>query len=121
MTWVYEVRTNKFYRNGSYQFTAMYAGAPGYKNNPQYQCLKNKGALPNGSYTIGPPHHSTHTGSYSLSLTPHKSNNMCQRSDFKIHGDSMRYPGTASQGCIVLPFKQREEIWKSGDRELIVK
>ncbi len=121
MTWVYNVAENKFYRDGAYQFDGLYAGAPGFKNDPQYQCLKEKGALPNGTYSIGSPYNSPHTGSYTLALTPRSSNNMCGRDAFRIHGDSRRTPGGASNGCIVASLVRRKEIWDSGDRELIVK
>ncbi|HYE46677.1 MAG TPA: hypothetical protein VEA44_12995, partial [Caulobacter sp.] len=42
------------------------------------------------------------------------------RSAFRIHGDSVRAPGTASKGCIILPRAVREAIWRSGDRDLEV-
>lgn len=39
---------------------------------------------------------------------------------FRIHGDSIRAPGTASHGCIILPRAIRDRIWASGDRALQV-
>ena len=45
------------------------------------------------------------------------------RSDFMIHADSVRKPGTASQGCIILPFAVRAQmaecVGKGGDGELV--
>ncbi|WP_241666608.1 tlde1 domain-containing protein [Jejubacter calystegiae] len=98
----------------------MYAGAPDYKNNPDLQCVVNKGPLPRGKYTIGRPiaHHPT-AGRFVLRLTPYASNNMCGRAGFLIHGDNGR--GTASNGCIVASFDIRRQIAESADRELIVK
>ncbi|MBF7955949.1 tlde1 domain-containing protein [Rahnella victoriana] len=121
MSWTYEVSTRKFYHNGTFQFTGSYAGAPGYKNDPTQECVKDRGPLPRGSYQIGPPHTSHRTGKYSLSLTPSSSNNMCDRDAFKIHGDSSQHPGEASSGCIVTSLTERKRIWASGDRELTVK
>lgn len=43
MTWFYHVKTRKFERDGLFQFKAEYAGAPGYKDDPQKECLINKG------------------------------------------------------------------------------
>ncbi|SQK72637.1 Uncharacterised protein [Tatumella ptyseos] len=48
MTWTYIITNKNFLRDGVYQFSARYAGAPGYKDQARYQCLKNKGPLPSG-------------------------------------------------------------------------
>lgn len=120
MAWTYEVSTTRFCQNGIYRFDAQYCGAPGYKNNPQFQCLKNQGPLPIGSYIIGSPYNSPNTGRFTLGLTPHAGNDMCGRDGFRIHGDSRKAPGAASHGCIVVSLISRQEIWNSGDRELIV-
>jgi hypothetical protein len=42
------------------------------------------------------------------------------RSAFLVHGDSRKAPGTASEGCIILPPTVRAAVWASGDRELEV-
>lgn len=120
MTWEYDVTTHTFSRNGE-SYTADYAGATGYKNNSSQECVKGKGPLPRGAYTIGSPHNSAHTGKYTLDLTPHLSNVMCGRSVFRIHGASMRHPLDSSEGCIIAPLSVRKSIWASGDRELKVK
>lgn len=120
MTWVYDVRKKSFMQNGAYKFSAMYAGAEGYKDNPDLQCEVNKGPLPRGKYSIGGPiaKHPT-AGRFFLRLTPYSGNNMCGREGFLIHGDNGH--GTASNGCIVLAPNFRKTIADSGDRELIVK
>ncbi|WP_312242225.1 tlde1 domain-containing protein [Pantoea sp.] len=92
----------------------------GYYDDPAQECVKNKGPVPRGKYTIGAPYKSLRTGIDSFPLIPADENNMCGRSDFLIHGDSIRYPGRASHGCIVADYKVRKKIWDSGDRELIV-
>ena len=61
-----------------------------------------------------------HCGTYVIRLEPDPSNNMCGRSGFLIHGDSKTHPGSASQGCIVLPIKYRKDMWTSGDKILEV-
>lgn len=120
MTWIYDVRKRTFTQNGEYQFSALYAGAEGYKDDPDLECVANKGPLPRGKYKIGSPvaNHPT-AGRYVLRLTPYAGNNMCGRAGFLIHGDNGQ--GTASHGCIVASLDVRTKIASSGDRELIVK
>lgn len=121
MTWVYNVRTKTFTRNGEVRFKAKYAGAVGFKDNPDYECMKNKGPLPRGRYRIvGSPFKHEKAGIYTLRLEPDAHNKMCGRAGFLIHGDSRKDPGTASNGCIVLDFQFRTKIWDSNDKEIIV-
>jgi len=121
MTWVYDVRKKSFTHNGVYKFSAQYAGAPGYTDNPDYECLKDKGPLPRGKYRIvGMPFTHPKAGPYTLRLEPYAENNMCGRDGFLIHGDSIRDPGTASNGCIILLRDYRRKLYISGDREIIV-
>ncbi|ASO63163.1 tlde1 domain-containing protein [Salmonella enterica] len=120
MAWKYDVATHTFTRNGE-KYTADYAGATGYKNDSSQECVSGKGPLPRGTYTIGSPHNSAHTGKYTLNLTPSLSNSMCGRSAFRIHGASKKHPLDSSEGCIIAPLSVRKSIWASGDRELKVK
>lgn len=120
MTWIYDVKSHTFTRNGE-SYIADYAGAAGYKNDPTQECIANSGPLPRGSYTIGAPHNSAHTGKYTLDLIPAITNNMCGRYAFRIHGASRKYPLDSSEGCIIASLKIRKSIWASGDRELTVK
>lgn len=121
MTWTYIITNRHFLRDGVYQFSARYAGAPGYKDQARYQCLKNKGPLPSGTYRIGSPYLSSGTGPSTLPLLPEPDNNMCGREAFLNHGDSLTSPGSASKGCIVIARSYRERIWQSRDRWLVVK
>jgi hypothetical protein len=121
MTWEYDVRKAEFYKDGVFMFNSEYAGTIGYYNDPAKECVKNKGPLPRGKYTIGAPYNSTKTGPYTLPLIPDSSNNMCGRDEFRIHGDSRRDPGTASEGCIILIIKHRKKIYSSKDTDLLVK
>lgn len=120
MAWEYDVTTHTFSSNGE-TYTADYAGATGYKNDFSQECVSSKGPLPRGSYTIGSPHNSVHTGKYTLDLTPALSNAMCGRSAFRIHGASKKHPLDSSEGCIIASLSVRKSIWASGDRELNVK
>ncbi|MFZ4835148.1 tlde1 domain-containing protein [Rouxiella sp. Mn2063] len=122
MTWVYDVRKRTFTHNGKLEFTARYAGAIGYKNDPQFESLQDKGPLPRGRYKIvGVPFTHRRAGRYTLRLSQYPSNNMFGRDGFLIHGDSIQHPGTASNGCIVLDPRFRHRIYESNDKELIVK
>ena len=97
-----------------------YSGFQDGKNNPQFQDVPNVGPIPRGTYTILFPRATVQHGPYVLPLVPAPSNEMHGRSGFLIHGDSIKAPGTASHGCIILPRNVREAIWGSGDKELTV-
>jgi hypothetical protein len=90
----------------------------GGRNDPSKQCESDIGPIPRGLYTIGPP--GPGPSPYSLRLTPDPSNDMCGRSGFLIHGDSVSHPGDASDGCIILSRAEREAIVKSGIKLLCV-
>ncbi|MDN4629517.1 tlde1 domain-containing protein [Erwinia sp. PsM31] len=121
MAWIYNVTLKTFRHNGRYEFSARYAGAPGYKNNPEDECLKDRGPLPRGKYRIiGVPFTHHKAGRFTLRLEPDTGNSMCGRDGFLIHGDSIKAPGTASNGCIILDQKFRRKIWESMDKEIII-
>lgn len=88
------------------------------RNNPDMQDAIAKGPLPVGSYTIGVPHTSAHTGPYTMDLTPNPGNDMHGRSLFRIHGNNAA--NDASEGCIILPPDARRAVWESGDHALDV-
>jgi len=99
-----------------------YSGAAGIgKNNPAEEGVKNVGPIPEGTYTIqGPPFDTAEHGPFVMRLIPDESNNMHGRGSFLIHGDSLKKPGTASEGCLIFAFTIRQSIWLSGDRRLQV-
>jgi Protein of unknown function (DUF2778) len=99
---------------------AGYSGAVGYKNNPDNEDLKERGPIPCGSYAIHPPVDTVTHGPFVMWLTPDPANEMYGRSAFGIHGDSVTQPGTASEGCIILPRYARDRIAESGDSLLKV-
>lgn len=99
-----------------------YSGALGEsQNNPLHQAEVNVGPIPRGEWKIvGPPMDTSNKGPYVLRLTPKAETESFGRHGFLIHGDSIVAPGSASQGCIILPRYIREHIWNTGDRDLVV-
>jgi len=117
---IYEQSTGKILTDIGTLFGQGYAGHGEGKNNPSMENIKMVGPLPKGIYHIGEPYDSPHTGPFTLPLTPDSSNEMYGRSDFKIHGDSISNPGTASNGCIILPRDIRIMIHRCTDKILKV-
>lgn len=121
----FDIRTGRFSKNRMFIANG-YAGHGEGKNNPAMQAVASVGPLPVGRYKIcghpdtGLPYDSPKNGKFVLRLEPDPSNAMHDREAFRIHGDSIAHPGTASEGCIILPRPVREAIWKSGDRDLEV-
>jgi hypothetical protein len=118
MPWTYSQSTGQFSRNGV--VATGYSGAPTARNNPDMQGVHNVGPIPQGRYTIGVPHNTATHGPHVMSLTPNAGTNTFGRAGFLIHGDSVRAPGTASQGCIIMDAATRQKISASGDVDLIV-
>ena len=108
-----------YYPNGEF-LASGYSGNGVYTNKSDCCNVKDHGPLPVGLYTIEPPIHHPKCGKYTLGLTPDPSNTMYDRGEFKIHGDSIAAPGTASDGCIILNRIARTRIWESGVRCLRV-
>lgn len=120
MTWSYSQRSGELRRAGQLVAKA-YSGHGEGKNNPDLQAVPRVGPIPRGRYRIGAPYDSQKVGPYALTLEP-VGHDALGRSAFRIHGDSARAPGTASEGCIVPQGGRptRERIWKSGDQDLEV-
>ncbi|QYW05552.1 hypothetical protein pEaSNUABM25_00196 [Erwinia phage pEa_SNUABM_25] len=118
--WTYKQSTGELF-DANHQLVARgYAGLGAHKNDPQSQSVKNEGPLPQGVYTCSAPRTSQKTGPYIMDLVPHKDNEMFGRASFQMHGDSIKAPGTASNGCIVMPRNIREKVWSSKDHEITV-
>jgi hypothetical protein len=120
---VYEQATGRTLVKQSGQYDTIgvgYSGSlsKGGKNDPRKQCEQDIGPIPRGLYRIGPP--GPGPSPYSLRLTPDPSNDMCGRSNFLIHGDSISHPGNASEVCIILSRSEREAIVKTGLKLLVV-
>lgn len=121
--WIWSQSGGSLWREGEDRPTAHgYAGCCKYKNKPEFQSKANKGPLPQGFYTI--VRHSEDDkrghGPFVLRLNPDPANEMFGRAGFLIHGDSIKNPGGASQGCIIVARDVRERIWNSGDHRLQV-
>jgi hypothetical protein len=118
--WIYEQLSGQLLSASGEVVATGYSGSPAGKNNPDDQYIADVGPIPQGNYTIGPPHDTPEHGPYVLSLTPAATNKMNGRSGFLMHGDSVAHPGSASEGCIIMPLKIRQQVWTSGDSELQV-
>lgn len=97
-----------------------FAGRPGFKNDSAQECVKNKGPLPRGTYTIGSAFYHPKTKAWTMRLTPYAGIDMCGRDGFMIHGESSAHPGEASDGCIILNISSRKIIAASTDKILVV-
>ena len=126
--WTYFQATGRFEHDGVY-ITTGYSGwddgdnipEPGEgKNNPDMQAVRNIGPIPVGQYTIGPAYQHETKGPIVMRLTPKEGTDTLGRSGFLVHGDSLRAPGTASHGCIILNRTVRTQIAASTDRDLEV-
>jgi hypothetical protein len=65
---------------------------------------------------MGAPYFSTARGPFCIPLEPCDGTETHGRSAFLIHGDSIKAPGTASEGCIILSNVVRRGLWASGER-----
>lgn len=125
MTWQWDQSAGELRRDGKL-ISRGYSGAGRGKNNPSLQGVQGVGPIPAGRWKIGAPYNSANVGPYVLPLDAvdarpgDDKHAPTGRSAFRIHGDSIKAPGTASRGCIILPRAIRELIWKSGDRDLEV-
>ena len=119
--WRYVQRTGEVYAASGELLAVGYAGRGPAKNRPESQADEGDGPLPCGDYTIQAPRDRPDgPGPYFLPLVPDLVNAMYGRSGFGIHGDSIKRPGWASHGCIVLDPSPRRTMWNSGDRLLRV-
>lgn len=137
--WNYKQSTGELTRDGVAVGTG-YSGSGAGKNNPALENEEDVGPIPRGSYAIklqpecmsmlplagggacanceGVAAHKH--GPFVLRLTPDAANEMFGRAGFLIHGDSIKAPGTASEGCIVMGPQIRRKISASGDGALTV-
>lgn len=125
MSWTYKQSTGELRDSSGKLVATGYAGgncgkAPEGKNNPDMQCVVKTGPLPRGLYTFGAPVMQSHLGPFAIPLKPDQQNEMFGRSAFFMHGDRTSAPGSASEGCIIMPRSVREECWNSKDHTLTV-
>jgi type VI secretion system (T6SS) effector TldE1-like protein len=117
--WTYSQSTGELKHNGIHVADG-YSGNLLGKNNPMLQMSPDIGPIPRGEYKVGHPHHSHHVGPYAMPLSPKAGTETFGRKSFFIHGDSIKHPGLASKGCIILSPPARHRIWLSGDHDLSV-
>jgi hypothetical protein len=118
--WTYAQKTGDLKQNGQ-MVGRGYSGFDNGKNNPAMQAVADVGPIPQGEWTItGPPFNTKEHGPFVLRLEPSSATNTFGRNGFLIHGDSIKAPGTASKGCVIMPRTIREQVWNSGDTDLEV-
>ena len=122
--WTYDQSSGELRHNGELVARG-YSGAGAGKNNPAMDHVRATGPIPRGRWLIRAPYNSKRVGPYVLPVWADDGqlddvHARTRRSAFRIHGDSIRAPGTASKGCIIVGRAVRERIWKSGDRVLEV-
>lgn len=122
--WVYDQSSGELSRNGKI-VSRGYSGKGRGKNNPSLQGVQGVGPIPRGRWRMMRVYHSANVGPFAIVLYAldgqiDDRHDETGRSAFRIHGDSIRAPGTASRGCIILPRHVREAMWRSGDRDIEV-
>lgn len=125
MSWTYKQNSGELNAPDGQFVVSGYAGGakgahPEGRNNPAMQDQHDIGPLPCGFYTMGEPREHSILGPYAIPLIPDASNEMFGRSAFYMHGDRIDAPGTASDGCIIMPRNVREFCWTSSDHRLEV-
>ena len=90
-------------------YSGGYGGkVPDSVNNSDYQYTPFTGPLPWGNYGIGPA--TTSKGPLTLPLTPLPGTNTAGRNLLRMHGDNSCQCHSASEGCIIAPYKARKII-----------
>lgn len=120
LAWTYAQKTGELQQDGRHVANG-YSGTGAGKNNPEMEEVHNVGPIPRGEWKItGPPVNTTAHGPFVLRLEAAPETVTFGRDGFLMHGDSKDAPGTASQGCVILPRTVREQVWNSGDSDLKV-
>lgn len=117
--WIWDDSKGQLSLNGSV-VSKGYSGRGRGKNNPALASVVGVGPIPPGLWHITSIYDSPNTGPRTIVLEPGNLTDTMGRWAFRIHGDSIKHPGDASRGCIILPRSIRNQIWTSGDRLLKV-
>ena len=122
MRWVYTQSTGELFRDGKLVATG-YSGAPGHINSTTSEGLRSKGPITRGLWRMFYVYQRhSRLGPVAIALKP-EGHKALGRSDFMIHADSVRKPGTASQGCIILTHAVRVQmaacVGKGGEGSLV--
>jgi len=109
VNWEYVQATGEMRRDGVVVGVG-YSGDPEHKNDVRYESFRSKGPIPRGAYRmiyVYPRH--PKLGELAITLRP-VGHDCLGRSNFMIHADSVKKPGTASEGCIVIDRKIRKAM-----------
>lgn len=122
--WIWSQSAGTLSRDGQL-VSRGYSGKGRGVNNPAMQGVRGVGPIPRGRWKLVNRYDSKNVGPFTITLhavdaTPDDTHDATGRGAFRIHGDSIRAPGTASKGCIILPRNIREMMWRSGDHDLEV-
>jgi hypothetical protein len=126
LTWTWKQTFGELWRDGRL-VSRGYSGRGRGRNNPALEGAPGLGPIPAGRWRIGEAYQSKSVGPltipvYAVDDAPGDDVHApTGRSAFRIHGDSISAPGTASRGCIILPRDVRTLIIQSGDRDLVVR
>lgn len=115
MSWKYRQSTGEFWLDGKLLGVG-YSGHGEGKNNPELEAVRAVGPIPRGRWRVAGWKDSPNTGPLSILLEP-VGHDAHGRTLFRIHGDSVSAPGTASHGCIILTRSARRRIVASKDLE----
>lgn len=119
MSWQYRISTGELTHDDA-PVGVGYSGKGAWKNVPTATHLPFQGPIPVGWYTKGEAYDSATHGPITIPLEPDATNQMFGRDEFKCHGDSVKEPGTASEGCIIQGHAARVEFSTSPDDRLEV-
>ncbi len=108
--WRYEQATGKLYRGDVDLIGTGYSGQPPRVNDTSAEAIRDVGPCPRGRYTVGQAHPDGDLGPVVMNLTPVAPFDALGRTDLRIHGDSLKRPGYASHGCIVLGRAIRDRM-----------
>ena len=110
MPWKYEQSTGKLFDPTGDWIATGYSGHGADINKPAAEAVAGMGPIPHGFYSIGAAFTHPKCGPVAMRLTPSAGTDMHGRDGFLIHGDSVANPGTASEGCPIMPRSNRTKI-----------
>lgn len=122
MSNTYVQSTGELYNDSGELIGKGYSGHPPHRNDPSAEGLRGVGPIPFGTYNITAMELVTDThGPFVLVLSPDGLTQQRIREldrdpdSFRIHGDEIKNPGFASEGCIIMPRVTREALWQGSD------
>jgi hypothetical protein len=123
----YEVLTGQLFDAAGKLLGTGYSGKDPYKNDPSAEGMEGAGPIPRGNWKLVSLELTTPLhGPYVIVLEPDADtrgrviSHGRDPSSFRIHGDSLKTPGSASEGCLIIGRPIREQIWTGTDHDLEV-